>query len=104
MPQVIAALCLFWALLPNPYGFYMLVRIIVCGVCAYLAYQYEGSQTASAWLLGFTAVVYNPIIPIYLSREVWMPIDLLTAVLLLWSANRDCSLRVPANNDNSKGH
>jgi hypothetical protein len=99
VPQVIAALCLLWALLPNPYGFYVLVRIIVCGVCGYLAYQYEGRQTASAWLFGLTAVVYNPIIPIYLPREIWMPIDLLMAVLLLWSANRDRRLRAPAKSD-----
>ncbi len=89
MAQVIAALCLFWGLLPNPYGFYILLRIVVCAVCAYLAYKYEADQTALAWLFGIIAVVYNPIIPFYLTRELWMPIDLVTAILLLWSANRD---------------
>ena len=35
MARLIAAVILLWALLPNPYGFYMLVRLVVCGVCGY---------------------------------------------------------------------
>lgn len=90
MVQVIAALCLFWGLLPNPYAFYMFLRVIVCSVSGYTAYRYgQDDLTASAWLFGTVAVLYNPIVPIYLSREIWMPIDLLTAILLLWSVRRD---------------
>jgi hypothetical protein len=37
-PRTIAALFLIWALFPNPYGYYVFVRIVVCGVCGYAAY------------------------------------------------------------------
>ena len=33
------------------------------------------------WTFGLVAVLFNPLLPIYLTREVWIPIDLLTAVL-----------------------
>jgi hypothetical protein len=52
MARIIAASILLWALLPNPYGFYMLVRLVVCGVCGYTAYGYAKHELSGlAWLL-----------------------------------------------------
>lgn len=65
----------------------MLLRVVVWGVSGYTAYGYaQGGSSKLAWTFGGLAVLYNPLLPVYLAREIWMPIDLLTAIFLLWSA------------------
>ncbi len=89
-PRGFAVLCLLWGLLPNPYIYYVFLRFVVCGVCGYTAYRYAqgGSRVSWVWLFGALAVLYNPILPLYLTREIWTPVDLATAALLLWSLFR----------------
>lgn len=90
MARLVAAVILLWALLPNPHGFYMLVRLVVCGVCGYTAYRYaERELSGLAWLFGVIAVAYNPLLPVYLTRAIWMPLDLITAGFLVWSVVHD---------------
>jgi hypothetical protein len=87
MARLIAAIILLWALLPNPYGFCMLVRL---GVCGYAGYRYaQHDLSGLAWLFGVITVAYNPLLPVYLTREIWMPVDLFTAGLLVWSVVHD---------------
>ncbi len=63
-----------------------LLRFVVCGVSAYGAYfPVELKKVGWAWILGIIAVLFNPIIPIYLNREIWVIIDVGVAVLLLVS-------------------
>lgn len=83
-PQVISILMLLWALNPaNPYGYYVLLRIVLCGVSAFLAYRaYELGKESWVWILGLTAVIYNPLIRIHLTREIWTVINLATIVVL----------------------
>ena len=76
---------LFLALLPLPYGYYTLLRIVVCGAAAYLAFhEYGVRESVTAWAigLGFLSVLFNPLIPVHLSREVWAPIDVVAALVL----------------------
>jgi hypothetical protein len=55
----------------NPYGYYILLRWVCCGIFAYLAYHtLEQEQLGWTWVLGITAVVYNPIVRVHLTREV----------------------------------
>ena len=90
MVRLIAAITLLWALLPNPYGFYMLVRLIVFGVCGYTAFRYaKHDDSGMAWLFGVIAIAYNPLLPVFLTRAIWMPVDLVTAGLLVWSVVHD---------------
>ncbi len=80
VPQLIAGLMLFLALNPyNPYGYYILLRWVCCGVFAYLAFRAFGSgQQGWVWVLGITAAVYNPIIPVHLTREIWPVVNVIT--------------------------
>ena len=72
------------ALLPWPYAYYQLLRIFMCGVFAYAAYHSMDSGKAwLPWVLGFFAVLYNPIASIHLGREVWSVVNVVTAVVLL---------------------
>ena len=64
---IFAAIILLIATLPLPNEFYTLLRIVVFGVAAYSSYYYfqkEASQTGL--LLALIAVIWNPLIPIYL--------------------------------------
>lgn len=86
----IAALALLWGLLPNPYGYYMLLRIFVCATSAYTAYGFsQRNRSGLAWVFGVVAVLYNPVLPIFLNRALWFPIDLASAIAFAWSVRCD---------------
>ncbi len=84
VPSIIAIIFLLGAMLPLPVGYYTLLRFVVCGVAVYIAYlAYEYRQMWAMWTFGLMAVVFNPIIKIYLGREVWLAMDLLALVLFV---------------------
>ena len=73
------------ALLPLPYAYYMLLRVGMCGVFAYLAYTAsQSNEQGLAWVLGVTAVIYNPFAPLHLGREVWTVVNIATIALLFY--------------------
>ena len=80
IPQLVAIVMLLWALNPeNPYGYYILLRWVCCGVFAYLALKaYEHEHQGWVWILSITAAVYNPIIRVHLTREIWSVINVIT--------------------------
>jgi hypothetical protein len=75
---------LAWALVPtNPYGYYVLLRVMICAICAYLAFAaFEQQQLGWVWVLAITAVVYNPVIRVHLNREIWSGVNIATMILL----------------------
>jgi len=82
VPLVITGILLLAALGHWPYGYYKLLRFVVCGVGAYTAYTaYNQQKIWAVWVFGFIAVLFNPLIPIHLSREIWQPIDIVCALL-----------------------
>jgi len=78
---------LLWALNPNnPYAYYILLRWVCCGVFAYLAYNsYEQKKQGWVWLLGITALIYNPILRVHLNRELWSVVNIVTIVIAMVS-------------------
>ena len=84
IPGIITAVMLLLALAPWPYGYYQLLRFVVCGAAAYVAFMaYNWQKLWATWLFGIIAVLFNPLIPIHLSREAWQPIDITCAVLFI---------------------
>lgn len=81
-----AAALLLIAVGLNPYDFYTIMRWVVCGVCTYGAFvEFERGRTTWAWLFVIMAVAFNPIVPVRLSREIWAPIDVIAAGILVAS-------------------
>ena len=80
IPQVVAVTMLLWALNPhNSYSYYILLRWVCCGVFAYLAFQaHENDKQGWLWVLGITALVYNPLLRVHLNRELWSIINVVT--------------------------
>jgi len=83
IPQTIAAVMLLWALNPeNPYGYYIVLRWVCCAVFAYLATKaFAQEKEGWVWVLGITPVVYNPIVPIHLTREIWSVVNIATIIM-----------------------
>ena len=80
------AAALLIAILPLPYGYYTLLRLVVCGATAFIAYQAYGERGhVSGWVVvfGILALLFNPLIPVQLNRELWAPIDIGAAVIML---------------------
>ncbi len=80
---IIACAVLLIATEKMPYGYYLLVRIVVFGIAMYLAYAGWGGGMFSrlcSTIFGFVAVLFNPILPIHLSRQTWHPIDIAFAL------------------------
>ena len=92
-PQVFACLVLIWALNPvNPYAYYIILRWVCCGIFAYLAIQaYRAKNESWTWILTITAIIYNPIFVIHLTREIWTAVNIVTiaiAIASIWATKR----------------
>ena len=87
MPQAIAIPMLLWALYPqNPYGYYILLRWVCCGVFTFLAFQAIAHEMHGwTWVLGTTALVYNPVFRVHLTREMWSVINVATVAIAISS-------------------
>jgi hypothetical protein len=82
------AVLLFVATLKLPIGFYTVLRILVF-ICSLLLIGRSYRQHSSFWIyiLLVIAVVFNPIIPVYLYRKsTWIPIDIAAGIFFLIKA------------------
>ena len=84
------AAMLLLALLPMPYGYYVLLRLVVCLAGGWLAWRLLSAdrEAIAGWLLVGCVILYNPVIRVPLEREVWMAVNLLTAGLFWWAGRR----------------
>jgi len=87
---VVKSICiimLFWALnRNNPYEYYTLLRWVCCGTFAYLAFQFfKQKKQGWIWVLGITALFYNPFFPVHLNRELWSFVNIVTIIILIGS-------------------
>ena len=70
-----------------PYGYFTLMRFVVCAAGIYIAHKIyeENKESLWIWAFGFVAVLFNPIFPIYLKREQWKVIDLIVGIFFVLS-------------------
>lgn len=100
IPAAITALMLFGALASWPYGYYQFLRLVVCAVAAYVTFMaYNWRISWATYLFGIIAVLFNPLVPIHLSRKIWQTIDVVCAALFVVIA---IILKEPAQS--SEGH
>lgn len=69
-----------------PYGYYVFLRWMVTGSAIFLIWVANKLQKQK-WLglMIVIAILFNPIIPIYLTKEIWVVIDLIVAIIFLVS-------------------
>ncbi len=73
---------LILAIFPLPYGYFMLLRLVVTVAAAYVAYE-NFSKNTQNWgvVFVFIALLFNPFYTIHLDKTLWTAIDLVVAVL-----------------------
>lgn len=87
--SLVAAVLLVVALLPWPYEYYTALRVIVAVASVVLAVAaFRAKQTGWALAAIAVAVLFNPILPIWLDRGIWAILDVASAVLLAVAALR----------------
>jgi len=86
---VVAGIALI-GLLPMPYVGYTLVRIGVTGACLLAFFNLNQDNQPkivgieARYLLILIGLLYNPIFPIWLTREIWIVIDLIVAGITIY--------------------
>lgn len=82
--QLAGASLLLLCILPLPYGFYTIVRIVTTIISAYLAYEYYTQHKKGlAITFSIVAVLFQPFIKFTLGREIWLIVDILVGGFLL---------------------
>jgi hypothetical protein len=69
-------------LLPMPYGYYQLVRVVASAAFAFLAYQER--ENSLLWVFVGLALLFQPFEKIALGRSLWNVVDVAVAVFLGW--------------------
>jgi hypothetical protein len=82
---VIASVGVIFGFDNQPYGYYMLLRLFLCGASLFLM---AGAKLTLSewqrWTLGGFAVLYNPLVPIRLGeKDIWEVVNV-TTVVLFW--------------------
>ncbi len=90
VPAKISAAMLLLGVFPSwSYGYYDLLRLVVCGSAAYIAWFAKQQKSERLlWIMGFVAVLYNPFAPIDLNRGLWSLLNL-AAAAVFWIAATD---------------
>lgn len=72
-----------------PYVYYQLLRWVVCGVAIYNAYGASHAQKKN-WVLIMigVAILFNPIAPFFLDKEVWVILDIVGAITMFVFSSR----------------
>jgi hypothetical protein len=82
----VVALIAFLAIEKHPYGFYIFTRWAVFLTCCYgLYFNGEKGWKSSSPFFAIVGLIFNPILPIYLHKEMWHLLDFGTAVGFLIS-------------------
>ncbi len=81
-----------------PIGYYTLVRLVVCAAAIYTIAARRGMDSPHLVGLAFIALLFNPVIPVYLSKALWVVIDLAVAYYF-WQLSSDAFGQVAAGSD-----
>jgi hypothetical protein len=92
----VAAGCCFVAAADLPFGFYMVLRWLVCATAIALSYEFHRlNQNGWVWVIGLLAVLFNPFFRIYFDKDIWRVLDVFAGIILAISG-RLVSNKLPA--------
>jgi hypothetical protein len=64
----------------RPYSFYVFMRFVACGSAAYLAVgAHRDKSHLWTWVMGAVALLFNPLVPVHMSRHDWQRLDVVGA-------------------------
>ena len=70
---------------PLEYGFYQVLRWLVCSFSAWTSVKIYQKSSKSFWLMIFIAlaIIFNPVLPLKFDEDIWIPIDIVTALIFI---------------------
>jgi prepilin signal peptidase PulO-like enzyme (type II secretory pathway) len=72
---------------PLPYGYYTLLRIAAFGIFGFAAFiSFDRKYKLLPWAFILLAIIFNPIIKVHFSKELWALIDIAAGIFLLSTA------------------
>ena len=80
--SLVAAVMLFAAIWDIPYDYYKLLRLVVC--IAAITVAFVGYKKRQLWVTNIfvvVALIFNPVVPLELAKELWLPIDIICGIL-----------------------
>ena len=71
-----------------PYAYYTLLRLFVCGVAigAIVGLGQRNRGLLTAFVL--VALLFNPVIPVHLTKGIWAIVDFIVAIFFFYAASR----------------
>lgn len=84
----IVSILLIISVFPLPYGYYTFTKIVVCGCAGFNCYYLWQLGNRGVWpyAWGTIAIIFNPLIPIPMQKEIWMIVDSLAGLVFAYSA------------------
>ena len=78
---------LFIAVIPIiPYPFYLMLRLIVSLSCFYAYFKTRHIYYSKPWTgpaLLIIGILFNPLVPVHLTRYIWTPVDIVCGIVLM---------------------
>ena len=89
---------------PFPNGVYTLLRIVITLFASWSAFRYSLlHQNSGVWIFGFVAILFNPVITVHFTKDVWLHLDLLTAMIFIISFYFDAKQVQPSSQPGRAG-
>ena len=86
----LAAAAVVVGILPLPYAYYQLLRVLLCAACVYYVLRLGREADGLMVVLGGLALLYNPVVPVHLrSKPLWICINVATVACLFFAQNRN---------------
>jgi hypothetical protein len=82
--RILTSALLLWALAVHPIGYYTVLRLLTCTVCAYGAYlSLQWKQRGWAFIYGAIAILFQPFVVFRMTKQTWNYVDVVTAIFLV---------------------
>ncbi|MCK5708607.1 MAG: hypothetical protein KAI43_13245 [Candidatus Aureabacteria bacterium] len=84
--RVISMFFLFLAIFKLPYSYYMFLRVVICASGCYLFYiAHQFNSKLWKWIFGIMVFLFNPFLPVHLTKALWVIFDLFTGCVIYYS-------------------
>ena len=80
---------LFVAIFGLPYDYYTFLRLAITGLSLYAAFELLEKGSVNFWVMLFIALLFNPLIPIHLSKGIWILINIISGSYFTFIAYRN---------------
>jgi len=86
IPALASAVLLLVALGDHPYGYFTFLRwVVFMSACLVAWVAWESEVQPATFVFAAVAILFNPLVPVYLGKSTWAPIDVVCAVLFALS-------------------